>query len=337
MIRAVDRFQQRHRPLAFTVAVVKKFSDDRAGMLAAVIAYHGFLALFPALLLLVTVLGLLLRDDPSFQHRVLDSALRDFPIIGDQLRANIRALTGNGFALGVGAAGSIWGALGVTQAAQHAMAEVWNLPARDRPSFWSRLARGLAILALLGLAALGTTALAGLATLAGTGTAMRAVHVALLAGLNVALYWIAFRILTPGRSPWSRLLPGAVLGGAGWTVLQLAGTYLVDRQLREASAVYGFFAIVIGLLAWLHLGAQLLLYSAEVNVVVARRLWPRSIVQPPLTTSDRVVLRDLVAQEARVEGQRVAVTFDQASAPQPDADEVRAGSRRPARDPARDR
>jgi uncharacterized BrkB/YihY/UPF0761 family membrane protein len=38
---------------------------------------------------------------------------------------------------------------------------------------------------------------------------------------------------------------------------------------------------VLGLLFWLYLGARLTLYAAEVNVVAARRLWPRSLLQPP--------------------------------------------------------
>jgi len=84
-IRRVDAFQQGRPPLAFLVAVIKKFGDDSAGSLAALIAYYGFLALFPMLLVLITVLGLVFADDPGFQHRVVNSALSQFPIVGNQL------------------------------------------------------------------------------------------------------------------------------------------------------------------------------------------------------------------------------------------------------------
>ena len=92
VVRRIDARQQRTPFLAFPFAVVKKFGDDRAGGLAALMAYYGFVALFPLLLLLVTLLGLALRGNESLQRRVLQSALSDFPIIGDQLRTNIHSL-----------------------------------------------------------------------------------------------------------------------------------------------------------------------------------------------------------------------------------------------------
>ena len=88
-----------------------------------------------------------------------------------------------------------------------------------------------------------------------------------------------------------------------------AGGYLVGHNLKHASEVYGFFAVVLGLLSWLYLGAQLTLYAAEVNVVRARRLWPRSLLQPPLTQPDQRVLVDLAKQEERRPEQAVEVTF----------------------------
>jgi membrane protein len=50
--RSIDRLQQRHRPIAFAVAVVKKFSDDQAGNLVALLTYYAFVAIFPLLLAL---------------------------------------------------------------------------------------------------------------------------------------------------------------------------------------------------------------------------------------------------------------------------------------------
>jgi uncharacterized BrkB/YihY/UPF0761 family membrane protein len=91
--------------------------------------------------------------------------------------------------------------------------------------------------------------------------------------------------------------------------MQAIGGYLVAHQLRQTSEVYGFFAIVLGLLLFLSIGAQLTIYAAEVNVVRARRLWPRSIVQPPLTESDRAALREIAQREERRPEERVDVRF----------------------------
>jgi len=95
----------------------------------------------------------------------------------------------------------------------------------------------------------------------------------------------------------------------GWSTLQALGTYVVDRQLERANLVYGVFAIVIILLSWLYLSAQLLLYAAEINVVLARRLWPRSLLQPPLTEPDRQVLTALAEMEERRADQTIEVRF----------------------------
>src|SRR5436305_1439782 len=102
LVRRIDARQQRTPVLAFPFAVLKKFGDDRAGGLAALLAYYGFVALFPLLLLLVTVLGLALKGNASLQRRVLQSALSDFPIIGDQLRHNIHSLRQSGLGLTIG-------------------------------------------------------------------------------------------------------------------------------------------------------------------------------------------------------------------------------------------
>ncbi len=115
----------------------------------------------------------------------------------------------------------------------------------------------------------------------------------------MGLYFVAFRITTPHSVATHKLAPGAVVGGLGWSVLQALGGYLLVHQLRHASQVYGYFASVLGLLSWLYLGATLTLYAAELNVVRARRLWPRSIVQPPLTDADRRTFDAIARQEDR--------------------------------------
>jgi hypothetical protein len=89
----------------------------------------------------------------------------------------------------------------------------------------------------------------------------------------------------------------------------VAGAYLIHHYLHSDS-VYGVFATVLGLVAWLYLAAEITVYCAEINVVLARLLWPRSVIQPPLTEADRASLALQALQNQRREEQQVVVTFD---------------------------
>ena len=314
VLRRVDRYQQTHSWLGFPFGVVKKFGDDKGGNLTTLLAWNGFFALFPLLLILVTTLGFLLAGHPAFEQRVLHSTLAQFPIIGDQLQSNIHVLRANTFGLVVGLAGFLWGARGVTQAGQHAMAEIWNVPGKHRPSFATRQARGLLLLLVFALGVLTTTALASLAVLVDQGLAFTLANLAGSAVVNTGLFLLAFRVLTPRQIPTRQLVLGAAVGAVLWVLLQTAGGYLVGHNLKHASQIYGFFAIVLGLLSWLYLAAEATLYAAEINVVRARRLWPRSILQPPLTRSDRQALADLAKQEERRPEESIQVIFTDRSA-----------------------
>jgi uncharacterized BrkB/YihY/UPF0761 family membrane protein len=188
------------------------------------------------------------------------------------------------------------------------MNDIWNVPRRQRPSFWWRLARGLVALLLVAGEVVGATVLAQLG-IAGHGLLGR---VDLLAGsflLNLLMLLVMFQVLTGTRLRWRSLVPGAVVGALGWSVLQTVGVRLLSHQLERANLLYGVFAVVLVLIGWLYLSTQLVLYAAELNVVLARRLWPRSLLQPPLTGPDRRVLTALARTEERRPEQRVEVTF----------------------------
>jgi YihY family inner membrane protein len=318
-LRRVDRYQQRHGWLGFLFAVVKKFGDDKGGNLTTLLAWNGFFALFPLLLILVTSLGFLLGHHPALEQRLLHSTLAEFPIIGNQLQGNIHALRANGIGLVVGLAGFLWGARGITQAGQHAMAEIWNIPGKQRPSFATRQLRGLLLLLVFGLGIVATTALASLPSFGGPTLLFGLGNLAASAAVNAALFLLGFRVLTPRRIPTRQLLLGAAVAGVLFTLLQAAGGYLVGHNLKHAQQVYGFFAIVLGLLSWLYLSAQVTLYGAEVNVVHTRRLWPRSILQPPLTEADQRALIHLAKQEERRPEETINVEFTpESSEPDPD-------------------
>lgn len=323
-LNGVDRFQQRHKRVAFPFGVVKKFGDDQAGNLAALIAYYGFFSLFPLMLVMVSVLGFVLRSNPSLRGKIINSALSQFPVIGTQLQHNIRGLTGTGagVVLGLGTLGALWAGLGVMQAAQNAFNTVWDVPRTQRPNFIETRLRGLIMLIVLGAFTLVSTFLSGLSSVGG-GKFIWLGALGLLGSsvLNLVIYMVAFRVLTDRDLSWGDVFWGALVGAVFWTALQYLGSYYVGHQVKNASQVYGVFGFVIALLGWIYLGAQITLYAAEVNVVRKNRLWPRSLVQPPMTEADkRTYARAAKAEERRPE-EEIDVGFEpQADKPKaPDA------------------
>jgi membrane protein len=305
-VRAFDRLQRRVPALGFPLAVVKKFSDDKAGHLAALIAYYGFFSIFPLLLVLVTVLGYVLAGNQDWYDRIVDSALGQFPVIGEDLR--IGALRGDTAALVIGVLGALWAGLGVTVAAQRAMDEVWDVPNRERRNFFTARLRGLLVLATLGTLNIAITVAVAL-IVGGLGSfGVKASGAALTLLLNVLLFWASFRLLTSREIPTRDLWVGIGLAAVGWAALQTIGTIYVDRVVSRAGATYGLFAIVIGLMSWLYIGGQILLYAAEANVVRVRRLWPRGLLDPS-TAADVQAMRALARVEERKDGQRIEVTF----------------------------
>ncbi len=313
-VRRLDRFQQRHAVVGFPFAVMQKFGNDQAAGKAALIAYYGLFALFPLLLLFATILGWVLSGDPGLQQRLLKSAVGNFPIIGTQLRNNTHSLQGNWFALTIGVLGTLYGARGVGQAALNAMNTVWNIPYKDWPNFFKRQLRGYLWLAVLFIATIASTTIAGFGTawLGGDLGWLWSVLVAFV--INLGVFYAIFTVLTAEALGPRDVWLGVLLGAIFWQTLQEFGGLYVRHALTNASDVYGFFAIVIGLLSFLFVAAQLTLLAAEVNVVLRYRLWPRSLTQPPLTRADRATFERLARMEERRPEVRVTVEFT------PDAD-----------------
>jgi YihY family inner membrane protein len=310
LLRKADGAQQKYHPSAFVLGVVKKYGDDNGGVLVANLTHSAFVSFFPLLLVLVTVLGLVASGDQAFRQGAVDAVANQVPLIGHQLTENVHQLRKSSvIGLIVGLAALVWGSSGLAQAGLFTMEQVWNLPGPARPGFLPRLGRALLFLMLLGVVVIATSLLAALSTYGHHALWFVIFAEAVTAAVNAGMYFVGFRILTPRGVPSRDLAPGAVAAGIGWTALQVAGAYLVHHYLHSDS-VYGVFATVLGLMAWLYLAAEITVYCAEVNVVLARRLWPRSIVQPPLTEADRASLALQALQNQRRKEQRVVVTFD---------------------------
>jgi YihY family inner membrane protein len=318
-IRKVDATQQRFTPAAFVFGVIKKYGDDNGGVLASNLAYSAFVSIFPLLLILTTILGLVAAVNQSVRDQVLHAVAGQVPAIGNTLTSNVHVLKRSSIiGLIIGFAGLIWGATGLAQAGLFTMEQVWNLPGPARPGFVQRLGRAMLFIALLGGGVVATTVLASFNTYLLKGFWAVILAEVFAAAFNSGMYIGAFRVLTPKGVPTHALMPGAITGGILWTVLQVLGTWLVHHFLHSNS-VYGIFGIVLGLLAWIYLAVQVTVYAAEINVVLSRRLWPRSIVQPPLTEADRASMALQALQNQRRPEQQVEVTFDdrEPTAPQP--------------------
>jgi YihY family inner membrane protein len=304
---AFDRYQQHHRPLAIPLAVVKKFSDDQAGNMAALLAYYAFFSIFPLLLVFVTILGFVFHNDRSVQDSISKSVLARFPVIGTDLEG--RELKGQTISLVIGILTSIWAGLGITRAAQNAFDKVWAVPFKHRSDFFRSRLRGFLCVVALGVLFVVSSVASGL-VIGGLGGAwVKLAGLVFSLALNVALFAAAFRILTSAVIPTSKLWIGVAVGSVFWTGLQALAGWYVDNVIRRASNTYGFFATVIGLLAWLHLGGQLTLYAAELNVVIERKLWPRSLFSSPAIPGDERALEALAKVEERSDREHIDVHF----------------------------
>ncbi len=285
------------------VAVARKFLDDRAASSAALIAYYAFFSVFPLMLALVSILGFVLDDDPTLRAEVLDSTLAQMPVLGDQIGRATEPLTGSGLALAVGVAGALWAGLGVTVALGRAFEVVWDVPRFEQRSGLAARARGLAVLVALAIVLGAATVLTSLSL------GDRAGGLALGFVVDSAVLLAVFWLYTARPFQTRELLPGVAVSAVGVVALQALGGWFLSHAVERASDTYGTFALVIGLLSWFLLLAQLLLLAAEINVVLRRRLWPRALTGE-LGPADRRAMRGAADAARRDSREEIAVRFD---------------------------
>lgn len=310
--------------MASAYAVVKKFGDDELNHFVVGLGWYGFLAIYPLLLVVITIFGFI--GVASLGHGIV-TTLHQFPVIGSQFNPEngSKDLHGSVVGLAIGLVGLIYGAQGVTQTAEQAMAKVWNISKVDLPGFLPRLARSLIALVIIGGSFVVNAAVATFATSSGEPVAVRVGTLAGMLLVNVAFFFAAFRALTPHPVRNRVLVPGAIVGSVGFTVLITVGSGLIQHQVRNSSATYGQFGVVIGLVGFLLLLAKITMYGAELNPVLERHLWPRGIVSSNPSEADQQVLRDIVREDRRLSDQANAAGPGDASAPEA-AEDARSSS-----------
>ncbi|KZF04975.1 MAG: YihY/virulence factor BrkB family protein [Rhodococcus sp. (in: high G+C Gram-positive bacteria)] len=306
--------QRKHPVLGFPLAVIYKFVDDQGGYLAALIAYYAFVSLFPLLLLASTILGIVLAGNPELQQQILDSALSQIPIIGSDVGEPDK-IGGGTLGLVVGVLGSLYGGLGVAVAVQNAMNTAWAVPKNLRPDPIFARVRGMALLSTVGVAVLAITAVNVASSAGYFGAVSGAVVLAAVVVLNVIVFTIAFRLATARALSVADVLPGAVVAGVIWQLLQTFGGVYIKYVVSRASITNGVFAVVLGLLAFMYIAAALVVISVEINVVRVDKLYPRALLTPftddvQLTEGDRLTYTGQAEAQRSKGFEEIDVTFD---------------------------
>lgn len=315
----IDRFQRRHTVAGFPLAVTYKFADDQGAYFAAMLAYYGFVSLFPLLLLLISISGFVLHGNPELQNKLLNSAIRDVPVLGQELRDSVR-VQGSGVGLVVGLVGTLYGSLGLAQAGQTVFNRIYSVPRNARPNPLRSRGRSLRLLPVLGSLLVVTSALSALPTRASLGSislglGLHLTALALSILVNIVLFLLAFRLLTAQRTPIREIIVGATVAGVAWQGLQYLGAVYLTDKFAHASEVYGVFGIVLGSITWIYVEALVVVLCAEINVVLRRRLWPRALLTPftddvDLTSADRRAYAGYARAERFKGFQRIEVDFE---------------------------
>lgn len=310
LLRKIDHYQRRHAVLGFPYAVIKKYGDDQAGYQAALITYYAFLSLFPLLLVLTTVAGIVGQHDPVFGHRLAGSVSSYFPVVGDQLDKSVRGLNKSGPALIIGVLFTLYGARGVADAFRNVVNHVWHIPKAKRSGFPRSQARSLGIVIGGGAGFLATAILSGWAAAAGHGWDFRLLSIVISLVLLSAIFVMLLKLSLPLHISWRQIRVGAAVSAIGLTVLQVVGGYIVTHQAKSLSNSYSaLFATTLGLLAWIYLQAQIILYALEVDTVRGNKLWPRRLVGDDLTEADERVYRGEATKEQLAKNETVGARF----------------------------
>ena len=311
------------------VTVQERYVRDAADPLAAAIAFFAFLSLFPLLLLAVSVAGFVL-DDPADQLAVAERITESIPgfeqtVEGDEDSQVAELLAGvvaqRGTIGTVGLVILLLSGLRVINAAMVATRVVFRGAVLFGPG---KKVRQLLALVGLGLLAVGSTLAA---SIAGTGLSVMPETLSLLLSfglsfvLDVGLFLGAYTLLAPTAALSVRdRIPGAILAGAGWTLLKVAGASWVGNQIEGANALYGALGSVIALLLLFYLAGRLYLYGAVLSAVRYERVHgplvaPHQLEQLGLDTGDGQEQDGEVAARP-APGRGVAAT----AAPEVDAD-----------------
>jgi YihY family inner membrane protein len=310
----LDELQQSRPALAIPVATLKKFGEDKSSNLAAMMAFWAFFSIFPLMLATVTVLGYTLPDEDK--KRVLEQISGYMPLMDT---STIGGLNGSAFALIFGLLAALWSGSTVVRITQDAFNSVWEVPEVERPKFVEVLKRSLLAMSTIGVGLVASTFLLGFVSgndpTIDLGPLGRILGFVAAIVVDIGLFVLAFRMLTDRAITTRDVLPGAIFAGVMFWLLGTLSSVIITRHLSGASATYGNFAIVITMLWWFYLQSQLTLLGAQVNVVLKRGYWPRSLTKEAETEADRRLMEDFVKARQLLKDQEIETELVEDPAP----------------------
>jgi membrane protein len=275
----LDYLQRRHPWMALPFAVFKRFGEHAGGRLATAISYWGFFSIFPLLLVFVTVLNIVLEDEPDTRQDLVDGALGQIPVLGNDLADTQSALGGSWTTIIVGLLVALWAGLAAANALQTGLEEISDTPMFDRPNGAVVRGRSVVVLVILAVSLSVSTLAISAVQFEEFGLLTSAAGLVISLVVHTAMLLVTFKLFISGHNPLRELLPGALVAGAGIVALQAVGTFVVNRYIKGASDTYGTFAVVIALLSWFFLVSRVVLLGAELNAVLRNQVWPRSLVK----------------------------------------------------------
>lgn len=242
--------------------IQNRYSELNGNYLAAAVTLAGFLSLFPLLLVGFAVLGFI-------SHGRLDLAgdiISRLGLTGDAASfvTDLIAQTEKSrqVASVLGVAGLLWSGLGLVAAVQYALNTTWQV----KGDGWKDKLTGLLWLAGAGVLFAGSFAVTAAANVLPGYLAPVGILIGLV--LDMAAWLWTFKILTHRDLAWRAYLPGSIAGAVGLGVLKAIGGIYVPRLVASASALYGSFAVIFAILAWLLFFGRLVVYAATINVVM---------------------------------------------------------------------
>jgi len=307
----LDDFQQKHKVLAVAIATGKKFGEDQSTNLASMIAFWAFFSIFPLLLVLVTLLGFFLPT--GTKDGVLHQVAHFFPLLDT---SSISGLSGSWWALIVGIVTALWSGSAVVRTVQFAFNSVWEIPYHQRPKFVEKLLRSLLVLSTIGVGLVISVLITGF--ISGASNTLHLAWFGHLIGyviavaLDVGLFIAAFRMLTDRDISTKDVLPGAILSGVAFWVLQSLSSLIISHYLANAQSTYGKFATVITMLWWFYITSIVTLLGAQLNVVLKERLYPRGLVNAPSTEADHRFYANVARERTYHENEQVETRFENA-------------------------
>ena len=308
IIKAIDHFQRRHTAIGFIYAIVKKYGEDNGSYQSSILTYYTVLSLFPLLIVFTTVTQLTLRSHHTLHERLVTALNHYFPIIGSQLQESVHSPKKTGIALVISLLITLYGALGGAGALQFSVNSLWHIPPAKQPSFIKGTIRSLGIIMAAGIGFVVSAVLAGYTAILGHSIEIRSFNFVFSSFLLWVTFIILFKFAVTGNKSARSVAVGAGFVAVGIELLQTLGSVILAHELKGLSNMSDTFALVIALLFWIYLQAEVILYGVEIDVIRQGHLFPRSL-QLPLTEADKRTYTSYAQGRRLTNNENVSVGF----------------------------